>query len=255
MSGSTGTLLWIGPRDTAETAPAFGYCQRQASQLALRDDFADAAARRADAVTTIVAVRAWRAAVPSGDLKRVESRYPDARRIQLVGSQCEGEARTGHPWPDWQRLRWHAWNQVMPGWFEDRADPDRLDAVPLDGHVGWGVTMIVAASRQAAAPLLDLLTANSATGLWTPPARVGMATNVQRVIWDDSAAPSTSAAHWRERLGTVATAPGARHAWTMNYPRAAELAAAREGGVDAMFSKPYLRQPWLHFLSNESIAS
>jgi len=42
-------------------------------------------------------------------LDRLRRRVPLARFVGLLGSWCEGESRSGHPWPGVIRLYWHQW--------------------------------------------------------------------------------------------------------------------------------------------------
>lgn len=241
MNASTGTLIWIGPRTSAETRDAFEYCQRHASQLALRDSLSDAVARPADAVRGIVVSRQARQSVDGSHLAAIAERYPDARRTVLIGSNAEGEGRTGFPWPGWQRVDWHAWNQIFPSWFSEPSQ-----SLPTTAA---GLTLVVAATLQHAEALLDTLDQWSVAALWQSQPSQATARHVQRVIWDDSAAPATTASQWQQRLQSVHLAPQARHAWTVHYPRADQLASARRGGIDVSLSKPYLHASLFRFLS------
>ena len=215
MNASTGTLIWIGPRTSAETRDAVEYCQRHASQVALRDSLLDAVTRPADAVRGIVVSRQARQSVDESHLAAIAERYPDARRTVLIGSNAEGEGRTGFAWP----------------------------------------TLVVAATQQHAEALLDTLDQWSVAALWQSQPSPATARHVHRVIWDDSAAPATTATGWQQRLQTVHLAPEARHAWTVHYPRADQLASARRGGIDVSLSKPYLHASLLRFLSPAPLPS
>jgi hypothetical protein len=47
-------------------------------------------------------------------VERLRYVAPMARIVGLLGSWCEGEARTGHPWPAVPRIYWHRWQS----WFD-----------------------------------------------------------------------------------------------------------------------------------------
>src|SRR5262245_51191431 len=44
---------------------------------------------------------------------RLRSAAPLSRLVGLLGSWCEGEVRSGHPWPAVERVYWHQW----PAWL------------------------------------------------------------------------------------------------------------------------------------------
>jgi ActR/RegA family two-component response regulator len=43
------------------------------------------------------------------DVERVGRAWPLARLVALLGSWCEGETRSGDPWPGVTRVYWHQW--------------------------------------------------------------------------------------------------------------------------------------------------
>lgn len=43
-------------------------------------------------------------------IERLQVRFPLTPIVALLGSWCEGESRTGVPWPGVQRVYWHQWN-------------------------------------------------------------------------------------------------------------------------------------------------
>ncbi|QDS95740.1 hypothetical protein FF011L_45400 [Roseimaritima multifibrata] len=241
MTVSSGTLLWIGNSNQREFVEAFEYCQRFATQLAWRADFADAIARPADGVTNILAARHVRQLVASEFLSKLEQIYPLVPKTLLVGSGCEGEGRTGVPFPGWQRLPWHAWQQVVPGWF---GPPDSAVAAGS----ATGMTLVVSANYLTAVPFLELLTVQNRAAVWASPETMGTVRGASHVIWDDSAAPAGDPQRWRDRLAGVSTTAGVRHAWIVNYPRWEQMQAAKLGGVDTVLSKPFRHPALLRFL-------
>ena len=89
------------------------------------------------------------------DLEQLHGLAPLARLVALLGSWCEGETRTGHPWPGVMRLFWHEWqprfarellrNDVAATWHLPRTVTDveqllhqRPQSPPhqLCGHAG-----------------------------------------------------------------------------------------------------------------------
>ncbi|MBN1589262.1 MAG: hypothetical protein JW888_07090 [Pirellulales bacterium] len=57
----------------------------------------------------IVVAQAYPGEFSGESLDRLRRRLPLARIVGLLGSWCEGETRTGHPWPATIRLYWHQW--------------------------------------------------------------------------------------------------------------------------------------------------
>jgi CheY-like chemotaxis protein len=48
------------------------------------------------------------------EVERLRYGAPLARIVALMGSWCEGESRSGRPWPAVPRIYWHQW----PAWFD-----------------------------------------------------------------------------------------------------------------------------------------
>ena len=61
------------------------------------------------------------------------------------------------------------------------------------------------------------------------------------ILWDDSVAPATSAAGWKERLvDSVEGNQAKRHLWMSLQPSADEIAQASCGGISRVLSKPLM---------------
>src|SRR5690349_536160 len=48
------------------------------------------------------------------EVERLHAAAPLARLVALVGPWCEGEARSGRPWPGVERVPWRAWENHLP---------------------------------------------------------------------------------------------------------------------------------------------
>ncbi len=70
---------------------------------------------------------------------RLRRLAPLARVLGLLGSWCEGEARSGHPWPGVTRVYWHDW---LPHWQQEvqRAAPGECPA--------WGLPVTATAAER-----------------------------------------------------------------------------------------------------------
>src|SRR5689334_21081356 len=70
-------------------------------------------AAEAGQVELVVVAQSRPGAVPFGEVERVMRAAPLAGVVALLGSWCEGEARTGRPWRGVQRLYWYE----FPAWW------------------------------------------------------------------------------------------------------------------------------------------
>ena len=57
----------------------------------------------------IVLAQAYSGQFSHAAVERLRRLCPLARLIGLLGTWCEGEARSGHPWPGVTRVLWHQW--------------------------------------------------------------------------------------------------------------------------------------------------
>ncbi|HEY1603307.1 MAG TPA: response regulator [Pirellulales bacterium] len=73
----------------------------------------------------------------AGEVERLWSWAPLARIVALTGSWCEGESRTGRPWPAVPRIYWHQW----PAWFE-------REMTGLERHSVGTLTLPVTATEE-----------------------------------------------------------------------------------------------------------
>lgn len=146
----------------------------------------------------------------ASELEAQLQRWPLARFISIAGSLCEGEPRTGRPWPGQCRVYWHA----FPGWWALQSARMRQGDVPewalprtsreddslrLGTPVRWpslnGVIGVAAShGDRAGGTLLAMLrqVGLNACSLerQTPRGIAGL----QAILWDDDPAGG-----WRER--------------------------------------------------------
>lgn len=233
-----GTLMWIGSRTHGEMVHAFRECEATAPQIALRATVAEAVSRPAGLVRQIIVARPDRSPADRQPLESLRALYPDAQLICLLGSGCEGERRTGQPWPGFQRVYWHQWNQHAPTWLGGDAPTADRKAAATPGHPA--MALVLADRMSAAAPLLDLMQSIDIAAVWLRPGQQAAVRRAAVVLWDDSAAPPAPRHVWRRRLAALAGATGQpRHFWLVGFPRLHEWTEACRGGIDMPISKPY----------------
>jgi hypothetical protein len=184
-----------------------------------------------------------------GSLRRA---VPLARIVALLGSWCEGEARTGRPWPGTTRLYWHRWSP----WFERE-----LERVSDGKCPTWGLPVTATADEMIDFAINDAQPSRS--GLIAIRARqgcvydaladacrsVGYATvwlrddqHVQvqgpsAVIWDDTHCGQTQAARIAATAAAVRPAPLVA---LFHFLRLHDHRRALAAGAAAVLSKPML---------------
>ena len=230
LSSKLQTLVWIGDPHAAEFQEAYDHCVAHAAQVALRPNLDEALRRPASHVGYIVQTNDSREPLDFDQQQQLASLYPQASMIRLLGTLCEGMRIEEEPIQGANRVYWHRWQQVLPGWLESESEP----------QAKVGTVVVLAASYTLAEPLLELAESAGATAIWCRQVETLKLRNVDTVWWDDSVASPTSSRGWRQRLEAVRTRDaGSRHAWIANAPRLNQHRDAIRGGVDVILSKPH----------------
>jgi hypothetical protein len=236
MNESLGTLVWIGPTHTDEVAEAFQYCVEHVPQLAIRRDIEHFLSFPAQHVSHVVVVRMDRR--PAGqDAEKICTLAPRAACWMMLGSGCEGESRTGNPWPGFSHFYWHRWNQILPTWFHSQNAPIGRPTVLKER----AVIAIMTANPVALDALGDHLTAAGHSVVYSRDMLHTPVTNVQLCIWDDTLASPTSPQKWAQRIGAInqPTSQPVHHVWLAGFPRIQDWQLARRGGIHSLISKPF----------------
>lgn len=238
-----GTLMWIGPRRHPEMIDAYRDCESRAAQLAYRVDMEDACQRPAQNVASVIFARPERSRIAPERLEYLKQFYANAKFVCMLSSGCEGEMRTGDPWPGCQRIYWHRWNQDRGAVV---ADPISVEpTVSSDRALPSLFLAIVASSIQHAEPLLAVASDHCWPATWITPGKIPFIRAPTHVLWDDSAAQSTDRQTWHQRLSLFPSRVGSSadcrlplHGWLAGFPRIHDWKEARAAGVDWLLSKP-----------------
>jgi hypothetical protein len=105
------SILVIGDTHRAEFRETVDDLSRHGS-VATVHSLADADLLLADqrqVVDLVVVLQAYPGEVSSSDIDRIRRQTPLARIVGLLGSWCEGEMRSGTPWPAVLRVYWYQW--------------------------------------------------------------------------------------------------------------------------------------------------
>jgi hypothetical protein len=230
----SGTLMWVGPRDTAELRPIFEFCEENVSQIAVRRDLTDARRRSADNVRCIVLARHDRSRIDYAVLEKLSAQHPYADTVELIGPLCAGQ--TPLPTAGIARIDWHRWNQSIPGLLFSCGVTESNCLAQADS------VAVVAATMSDADPLMDLAAGLGAATVWCRRPGAMLARNFGAVWWDDSVATPASETEWRRRIESVnrnaVVGVEQTNVWMTNHPQANQIAAAERAGVDVVLSKP-----------------
>jgi len=184
--------------------------------------------------------------------------------VALLGTWCEGETRTGRPWPGVERLYWYEfpawWRRQLalhavgrcPDWAQptDLAqasrvvpDPGRGSGLPGSQSIPKytnGLIMLSAPVRETAATLADVLQQAGYATVWQPPGRsTGIVRGTVAGIWDGAQLCEREeeglAAFCRELARDLAPVIA-----LLDFPRRDRSQHAREVGAAAILGKPWL---------------
>ena len=105
------SLLFVGDIHRAEFREAHDTAQRLGDVFTAADaqTATDAIASGQTSPDVIVLAQAFPGEFSSAAVEQLRSLAPLARVVGLLGAWCEGETRTGKPWPAAIRVYWHQW--------------------------------------------------------------------------------------------------------------------------------------------------
>jgi hypothetical protein len=184
-------------------------------------------------------------------IERLHRAAPLARIVALLGSCCEGEARSGAPWPGVLRVYWHEWqprmaellastDEVPAMWRLPRtATPaERLLAAsaPVAG-TRRGLVAIHAVSAAAYSALAEACTAVGYATAWLSPAHAAQVDGAAALIWDGASGDAGEASALRGLAMRFDPAPVIA---LLSFPRIEDHDRMLAAGADAVLSKPLL---------------
>jgi CheY-like chemotaxis protein len=228
---------------------------RQRTRCAVVSDVAAAQqyCRQADAPPQLVVLcQPHRDCFSPVDIERLHAAAPLARLVALLGSTCEGEVRSGRPWPGVLRIYWHQWQgraraELLPllegacsSWSLPRTATTADQALFVADRPAPHRSGLVAVRAprvvdyEALAEVCETL---GATPLWLPPGRPALLRRPDLLVWDSDGRQG----HELDRLADlVQRIRPTRVLALLGFPRREEAAAARAAGADQLLSKPCL---------------
>jgi hypothetical protein len=190
--------------------------------------------------------------IRTSTVERIRHDAPLAGIVALLGSWCEGETRTGRPWPGVQRFYWYE----FPAWFRRQLALRNAGRCPewaqcdlglrsadfgLRNALGAsrGVIQLSVAHRETADAMTDALDAAGYATVWHRRGECG--TYVRGAvagIWDGGQLDESEAgelASFCRRLDRYHTPVVA----ILDFPRRDQVARALECGAAAVLGKPW----------------
>lgn len=203
----------------------------------------------------VIVAEAFPNQISSTEVEKLQVQFPLTPFVALLGSWCEGETRTGKPWPGVLRIYRHQWqgrfdhflNQLRQNGAAIWHDPptsslaDRILRMESAHAVGNNHSKIAGISASRAAPfemLQDAFQTLAWKAVWLEMSQlkeldaawVNLLCFDANQIGDELAA---RIAHWRQRFTTAQTIVVA------NFPRDNEIEFLRKRGVSKIVSKPF----------------
>ena len=198
----------------------------------------------------IVVVQAFPGQFSHAVLDRLRRLAPLARVIGLLGSWCEGEMRTGSPWPGTVRTYWHQWavrcdrelRRLAKGescaWAlpptateEERLLADRAE----DGPPRQGMVVIFAQSQEMAEWLSAACRRRGFATVWLHPPVTARLEGAVAAIFDGG---DLGEGQSRDLGRLVAALHPAPVLTLLDFPRVSDREHALSVGAAAIVSKP-----------------
>jgi hypothetical protein len=207
------------------------------------------------------------------DLEAIQRCWPLAGIVTIAGTWCEGELRTGKPWPGIRRLYWYEfpawWQQQLalrsggrcPEWLRPTADLFRTPPVfvsPYKNHTpigsrpplqyaahGAGLIVLCTQYFSMADTLADVLSRCGFATIWHRPGQPSpFVRGSTAAVWDGGQLDDCEACDLREfcrRFARDSTPVVA----LLDFPRRDQIELARQLGASAVLGKPWINRDLL----------
>jgi hypothetical protein len=196
----------------------------------------------------------------SSQVERLHRAAPLSRIVALLGSWCEGEARSGEPWPGVERVYWHQWPArmssllssdgiAMPAeWHLPRTATaaERLLATQLPradaSPVHRGLVAIRTPRQLDYAALADVCRNAGLASVWLAPHDARRIDGVDVLLWDGAAGDANEAASLRSLIASLCNSsqPAISTIALLSFPRSEDVDRIRTASACAVLSKPFL---------------
>jgi hypothetical protein len=254
-------VLYVGDRQYREFAEAVAVLDRS-FEVAGVDDLA-AACRYVgkEPVDLVVAATRWPGEQSPADFEALREAAPFTPIVTLLGPWCEGEVRTGKPWPGAIRLYAHQFiprlTAELSEGFRDASEElfsswsppltkTHEDRLLYDWPTGQSIQPlrigVCAKSRSAAGSLIDVLKSASVTPVLICREAKVHQIEIDAIAWDCVGGLRDEVPHvsnWRAQAGIVPVI------LLLGFPRQEDQELANDLGTAAIISKPFLVQEFV----------
>ena len=247
------TLLLVGDSSPAEFAAAIERMRASCDVVELPEPAAALRwCQRAESPPALVVIASARPGQWGDDaVEALRRRLPLTPVVALLGAWCEGEMRSGMPWPGVVRVYWHQGPQRFPqelarivsgecaGWSlpATASAEERLlwqaERAPPGGR---GVVAVVAERREMAEWLVAACRGRGWATVWNAAWRSAETRGADVVLWD------AGWIDWEtlEVLAKIRDVYGAPVIAITDFPRLDDQRRLTAAGAAAVFSKPLL---------------
>jgi CheY-like chemotaxis protein len=256
-------VLFVGDRDWPEfTAPVQWLVDRAEVSFAYDATAARALMHSRSAPFDLVVLAQCRPGeCPPAAFEELRALAPLSPIACLLASFCEGEARTGRPWPGAVRVYAHQFVARIGAELErlyqsgsttwappfTATDEDRLVAVPQSMPTLHAHVAVISRDRQMSSALCDTLQAAGAFATSSGDQLAGFDGNADIIVWDCPAGFAAS----RDIFDRLAQhLPDIPKVALLGFPRAHDIVDAIAHGAGAVISKPFLVEDLLWQLHN-----
>lgn len=197
----------------------------------------------------LVVAQARPGQVRQHEVDALRRRYPLAGIVTIAGGWCEGETRTGRPWPGVKRFYWYEfpawWRQQLalrkaglcPDWSRPTSEVFRNPAIR---NRRCGVILLRAADRHIADVLANVLHHAGYASIWHPPGRTMMVVRGAIAgIWDGGQLDDREAKELAAFCRTLAR-DAAPVVALLDFPRRDRYEVAQQVGAMAVLGKPWI---------------
>jgi len=179
--------------------------------------------------------------------ERVRHQNPLLGMVVVLGTWCEGEARTGKPLPHCDRVFWYQfpawWQNNVAAWRERR--PASWQQFPTESKAPsapavelGGLVVIDSPDAETAATLITVCESNGLGAIWTPQwRRLPMTSFPAAAIWVGGQLGNTECESLAELKKTLPE--NAPLVVLLDFPRIDRVSIARQLGATDVLGKPW----------------
>ena len=218
-------VLWVGDHQHADTASAFEYCLRVASQVSLRRDVDDLLARPVSDISHAIYAATTGLVNLEIRLDQLSHLLGDAKLLMLRGNLCSPNRNL----TSIRRVASHQWAQVIPAWL--MKERESIRDTPVSSIA------VLSSELGHAEPVLELAASHHVAAVWFRDLGSLSCRCFDAVWWDDSVAGPVSSRDWQTRIESWRDATC--HLWVVGAPSPQQVLEAKRGGIGKVISKPY----------------